>query len=127
MLTALTRQVRLWATSLLVAAYAFGVLAPALAFSIDRDASIIHSLEEAHDGLLLLHVHHDDRDQTKSGQQGPHVGHHCCGVFALQALSPLYTAYSFHEFSGALIKAAHQDFSPVSKSSRLDRPPRITV
>jgi hypothetical protein len=50
-----------------------------------------------------------------------------CGVFALQALSPPYAAYSLHEFSGALIKAARQDFSPVSKSSRLDRPPRITV
>jgi hypothetical protein len=119
--------VRLWAASFLVAAYAFGVLAPALAFSINRDASIIHSLEEAHDGILLLHVHHDHRDQTNSSPQGPHVRHHCCGLFALQALSPLCTAYSFHEFSGALIKAARQDFSPVSKSSRLDRPPRITV
>ncbi len=118
---------RLWAASFLVAAYAFGLLAPALTFSINPDASIIHSLEEAHDGILLLHVHHDDHDQTKPNQRGPHVGHHCCGLFALQALSPLYTTYSFHKFSGALIQAARQDFSPVSKSSRLDRPPRITV
>jgi hypothetical protein len=126
-LTALTRQVRLWAASFLVASYAFGLLAPAIAFSFDRDASIIHSLEEAHGGLLLLHVHHDDRDQTKSSQQGPHVGHHCCGVFALQALSAPYIAYLFHEFCGPLINAEPQDLSPLRKSSRLDRPPRITV
>src|SRR5262245_46326384 len=61
-LTSLTHRVRLSATSLLVAAYAFGVLAPALAFSFDRDASIVHSLVEAHGGLLLLHLHHDDTD-----------------------------------------------------------------
>ena len=127
MLTAFTRQLRLWLTSFLVAAYAFGVLAPAIAFSLDRDASIIHSLEEAHGGLLLLHVYHDDGHRAKSSQQGPHGGHHCCGVFALQALSPPYTAYLLHEFCGALIKAEPQDFSPICRPPRLDRPPRIIV
>jgi len=111
---------------LLVAAYAFGVLAPALAFSFDRDASIVHSLMEAHGGLPLLHVHHDDRDQPKSSQQGPHVGHDCCGVFALQALFPPSTAYLLDVFCSALIRAEPQDRSPLCKPSRLDRPPRIT-
>jgi hypothetical protein len=114
-------------TSFLVAAYAFGVFGPALAFSLDRDASIIHSLEEAHSGLLLLHVHHDDGDREKSTQQGRHVRHHCCGLFGLHALSPPYVLYLFHEFYGALIKAEPQDLSPICKPSRLDRPPRITV
>src|SRR6516225_11215456 len=120
-------RVRLWATSLLVAAYAFGALAPALAFSFDRDASIVHSLVEAHGGVLLLHIHHDDKDQPKSGQERPHVDHHCCGVFALQALSPLSATFSLDKPCRTLIRAEPQDHRPVCERSRLDRPPRITV
>jgi hypothetical protein len=126
-LASLTKQMRLWATSLLVAAYALGVLVPAVAFSLDRHASIVHSIVEAHDGLLLLHVHHDDGDQSKSGQSEPHVGHYCCGIFALQSLLPPSTASLFAEFCDKLILAEPQEQKPVCKPSRLDRPPRITV
>jgi hypothetical protein len=62
MLTLLTKQVRGRAAGILVAAYAFGVLAPSLAFSFDSDASIIHSLTEVHGGLLMPHLHHDHDD-----------------------------------------------------------------
>jgi hypothetical protein len=59
MLTLLTKRVRGWAAAILVAAYAFGVLVPSLAFSFDSQASIIHSLSEIHGGMLMPHLHHD--------------------------------------------------------------------
>ncbi|MFX5994749.1 hypothetical protein ABTF10_18890, partial [Acinetobacter baumannii] len=60
MSTLLTKQVRGWAAAILVAAYAFGILAPSLAFSFDNHTSIIHSLTEIHSGMLMLHAHHDN-------------------------------------------------------------------
>jgi hypothetical protein len=61
MLALLTKRARGLAAGILVAIYAFGVLAPSMIFSFNSNASIIHSLTEVHGDLLVLHFHpHDD-------------------------------------------------------------------
>jgi hypothetical protein len=79
MLILQARRVRIWV--LLVTAYAFGILGPTLAFSLENKVSIVHSLTDGHVGSLILHLHHDETDHQVPGKQGPHVGHHCCGCF----------------------------------------------
>src|ERR1700674_5132676 len=88
MLTVLTKQLRGWAASILVALYAFGVVAPSVAFSFDSHASIVHSLTEVHGGLLMPHLHHDDADHPDSNHRAPGGGHLCCGVLAVPGLPP---------------------------------------
>jgi hypothetical protein len=124
MLTLLTKQVRGWAAGILVAAYAFGVLAPSLAFSFDSDASIIHSLTEVHGGLLMPHVHHDHGDDKNSDQRAPGGGHHCCGVLAIPGLLPPTEISIVDQICLSLVSTVPQDHRAACGPARLDRPPR---
>ena len=125
MLILLTKQVRGWAAGILVAAYAFGVLAPSLAFSFDSDASIIHSLTEVHGGLLMPHLHHDHGDHKNSDQRAPDGGHHCCGVLALPALPPPTEMISIaDQICTSFVSAVPEDNHAACGPARLDRPPR---
>ena len=119
-----TRRIRIWVATLVAAAYAFGVLGPALAFSLERDVSIIHSLTESHGGSIILHVHHDDTDHGAPGKQGPHAGHQCCGVFTIAALSGSYALFSIFEAPFAFVRIEPKDVLALRRLSRLDRPPR---
>ena len=94
MLIAQLRRLRFLVATLIAVLYAFGVLGPALAFSVEKNVSIVHSLMEAHGGEIVLHIHHDDTDHEASSKPRPHVGHHCCGVFALAALVGPVTVFS---------------------------------
>src|SRR6476661_3490833 len=109
MLSLLTKQVRDWAAFILVAAYAFGVLAPSLAFSFDSDASIIHSLTEVHGGLLMPHLHHDHGNNEGSDQRAPSGAHHCCGVLALPGLPPPTEIYVADQICMSLVSTIPQD------------------
>src|SRR5437588_5710891 len=124
MLTLLTKQARGWAAGILVAAYAVGVLAPSLAFSFDKDASIVHSLTEVHGGLLMPHVHHDIDDHKNSEQPAPSGGHHCCGVLALPGLPPPADISVADQICISLVSAVPQDHHAACGPARLDRPPR---
>ena len=88
MLASVTKRMRAWAAGLLVTAYAFGILAPSLAFSFVSDVSIVHSLTEAHGGLPIPHFHHDDADQETPDPHLPGSAHHCCGVLSPLGLPP---------------------------------------
>jgi hypothetical protein len=128
MLITQARRVRIWVATLVVAVYAFGVLGPALAFSLENNVSIVHSLTEDHGGALILHLHHDDTDHQLPGKQGPHVGHHCCGVFALAGLSASDAAvFSTFEGYAALVMSEPSDEQALRRPSRLDRPPRTIL
>src|SRR5262249_24060428 len=82
-----TRTLRRWAAALLVAAYAFGALAPAIAFArADRDA-VAHVLSETPCGTLTLHFHGDEERHEDSGHGGK-LGHHCCGIVSLVGIEP---------------------------------------
>ena len=124
MLIAQTRRVRIWVAIVVAAIYAFGILGPALAFSMDSKVSILHSLTEAHGGPIILHVHHDESDHEAPGKQGPHVGHHCCGVFALAALSGADVAFSILQQPLASVRTEPRNMQALRRPSRLDRPPR---
>jgi hypothetical protein len=126
MLNLLTKQVRGWAAGILVAAYAFGVLTPSLAFSFDSHASIIHSLTEAHGGMLVPHIHHDDADDKDSGKPSPGGGHHCCGVIALAGLLPPTEVSIAEQVCMSLISSVPQDLHAGCGPIRLDRPPRLS-
>jgi hypothetical protein len=85
----LTRAIKRWAAAVLVAAYGFGVLAPAVAFAqADRDA-VTHVLSESHGGALTLHFHGDEERHEHSGTSGSKLAHHCCGLISLVGLEPL--------------------------------------
>lgn len=127
MLITKARRVRIWLATLVAAAYAFGVLGPALAFSVERNVSILHSLNEAHGGVIILHIHHDDTDHEAPGKQGPQVGHQCCGIFALAGLSASYTVLSIIDGPLALVRTEPRDAQAIRRPSRLDRPPRTTL
>jgi hypothetical protein len=110
-----------------VAAYAFGILGPALAFSLEDKVSILHSLAEGHGGSLVLHLHHDDTDHQVPGKQGSHVGHHCCGVFGLVGLSASDAVFSTVDGYAALVRTEPKDEHAHSRPGRLDRPPRTIL
>lgn len=126
MLTLWTKQVRAWATGILVAAYAFGVLAPSLAFSFVGEASIVHSLTEAHGGLQIPHFHHDDADREDSGQHLPGGAHHCCGVLSVAGLPPPTNFSIADQMCALLISSVPQDHHAGCGPMRLDRPPRLS-
>ena len=124
MLNTQARRIRIWVATLVAAAYAFGVLGPALAFSLDHNVSIVHSLSEFHGGSIILHIHHDDTDHEAPGQRSHHVGHHCCGIFTLAALTGSDTDVSIFEAPLALVRTEPGDDQPLRRPRRLDRPPR---
>jgi hypothetical protein len=126
MLILLTKQVRGWATGILVVAYAFGILTPSLAFSFDNQASIIHSLTEIHGGILMPHIHHDNADGKHSDQRSPDGGHHCCGVLALAGLLPPADVSIADPICVSLISTVPQVLHSGCGPIRLDRPPRLT-
>src|SRR6266849_1462103 len=107
MLRRLTRGLRRWAATALVAAYAVGVLAPAAAFALGHGSSIVHVLAEHHAGQFTLHVHDDDNDnsQQPSDNTTRGEGHHCCGVVSLPGLVPS-PAVSFHQPASASVAPA---------------------
>ena len=127
MLIQRARRVRSWVVTIVVAAYAFGILGPALAFSLQNNASIVHSLTEGHGGFLILHLHHDETDHQVPGKQGSHVGHHCCGVFALAGLSAFPAAFSPVGGYPALVRTEPKDGHAIRRPARLDRPPRTIL
>src|SRR5579872_2397949 len=122
MLIVQARRGRIWVATLVAAFYAFGILGPALAFSIDGKISIVHSLTEAHGGPIVLHVHHDDADHKAPGKRGADVGHHCCGIFALAALSGADNVFSILDQPLASVRAEPRDMRVLRRPSRLDRP-----
>src|ERR1700730_532896 len=124
MLTLLTKRLRDWAATILVATYAFGVLAPSLAFSFDSEASIVHSLTEVHGGLLMPHLHHDHGDNKNSGQRAPGGSHHCCGVLALPGLPPPTDIAVAEQICVSLVSTVPQYNHAACGPARLDRPPR---
>ena len=124
MLIAQARRVRICVAALVAAIYSLGILGPSLAFSLDSKVSIVHSLTEVHGGSIILHLHHDDTDHEAPGKQGPHVGHHCCGIFALAALSGADAVFSILEQPLASVRTEPRDMQALRRSIRLDRPPR---
>ena len=124
MLTLLTKQARRWAAGIFVAAYAFGVLAPSVAFSFDSDASIVHALTEVHGGLLLPHLHHDDGGHQNSDQRAPGNGHHCCGVLIFPGLPAATDISITGPICAPLVSAVPQEDHAACGPARLDRPPR---
>ena len=124
MLNMQARRIRIWVATLVAAAYAFGILGPSLAFTLDRNVSIVHSLSEIHGGSIILHIHHDDTDHEAPGKPGHHVGHHCCGIFSLAALTGSDTVFSIVEAPLAFVRTEPADMQALRRPGRLDRPPR---
>ena len=127
MLIIRARRVRIWVATFVVAAYAFGILGPTLAFSLENNASIVHSLTEDHGGSLFLHLHHDDTDHQVPGKQGSHVGHHCCGMFGLAGFLASDAAFTTVEVYAALVRTEPNEEHAIRQLNRLDRPPRTIL
>ncbi len=117
------RRIRIQVATLVAAAYAIGILGPALAFSLERNVSIVHSLTEVHGGSIILHVH-DDMDGEAPGKREPHVGHHCCGIFSLAAMSAACSVFSIFETPVAPVRSKPTDMQALRHLYRIDRPPR---
>jgi hypothetical protein len=116
-----------WAAAMLVATYAFGVLAPSMVFSFNSNASIIHSLTEVHGDLMVLHFHLDDGDRTGSGKKSSADVHHCCGVLAAPGLPPPIEVSIVTPICASLVPSLPQDHHAGSGPVTLDRPPRPSL
>jgi hypothetical protein len=122
---------------LLVAAYAFGVLGPAVAFARADSASIVHVLSEAHGGMLTLHVHnenvhdghvHSDGERhDHSTKGGSNLAHHCCGVIALPGLQPADNISILRPVLTRTLFALTEPSLSGGGLARLDRPPRYLL
>jgi hypothetical protein len=127
-----TRTLRRWGAALLVAAYALGILGPAVAFARADSASIVHVLSEAHGGMLTLHVHndhiHDDGERhDHSTKGGSNLAHHCCGVIAFPGLQPADDISILRPVLTRTLFALTELSLPSSGVARLDRPPRYSL
>ena len=120
----LTKTLRRWGTALLVAAYALGVLGPAVAFAYADRAAITHVLNETHGGTLIPHFHHDGDRHDDSGKAGSKFAHHCCGVTALVGLEPAAGLVALQPAAKwTRLGLVSQSVSGLG-AFRLDRPPR---
>lgn len=124
----LTRRLRRWGAALLVAAYAFGILGPTVAFARADSASIVHVLSEAHGGMLNLHVHNDhvhhDGRHDHSTKGGSNLAHHCCGVIAFPGLQPADDISILRPVLTRTLFALTEPSLSGDGLARLDRPPR---
>jgi hypothetical protein len=133
----LTRRLRRWGAALLVAAYAFGVLGPTVAFAHADAASIVHVLSEAHGGMLTLHVHnenvhdahvhHDGERHDHSTKGGSNLAHHCCGVIAFPGLQPASDISILRPQLTRTLFALTAPSLSGAGLTRLDRPPRYPL
>ena len=118
---------------LMVAAYAFGILGPAVAFARADCASIVHVLSEAHGGMLTLHVHHhghvhdDGEPHDHSTKGGSNPAHHCCGVMAFPGLQPADDISGFRPVPTRTPVALTELSLPDGGGARLERPPRYSL
>jgi hypothetical protein len=110
---------------MMVAAYALGVLGPAVAFAHADHAAIMHVLGESHGGVLTLHFHEDDGDHhDHPAKPGSGPTHHCCGVVSLPGLEPSAVASIMPpQAMTALLPPAASSLSGCD-TARLERPPR---
>jgi len=119
-----TRWVRYRAAALLATIYAFGILAPAIAFAHADRTSIVHVLTETHGGTLTPHFHHDEEQQEHSGKTGSKAAHHCCGVISLPGLEPSATLSVVQPTLTKILFPCSEPGLSGCGSARLDRPPR---
>jgi hypothetical protein len=123
----LTGKLRALAATLVVVAYAFGVLAPTVAFARADSAAVLHVLSEAHDGMLVLHFHDGDDDSDHHdhpAKPGSGQVHHCCGVVAVPGLEPGSAPTILPPVrSSTLLPLGARSLAGRS-APRLERPPR---
>jgi hypothetical protein len=121
----LRRYARSWAAAMLLACYALALIVPSLAFSFDRNVSIVHSLTEAHGGLLIPHFHHDDADHQSADHNAAGGTHHCCGALSLPGLLPPSAVSVADQVCSSLILPLPEDLRAGCSPMRLERPPRL--
>jgi len=122
-------RLRKLGAAVMVAAYALGVLAPAVAFARADRASIVHVLSESHDGMLILHFHeggsnHHDQQPAKSGS-GP--VHHCCGVVSMPGLAPMAAVVILAPQTTQALLPPTEAFHDGCSAARLERPPNSSL
>jgi hypothetical protein len=126
----LTRKLRALAATLMVAAYAFGVLAPTVAFARADSAAVLHVLSEPHDGMLVLHFHDGDDEQDHHdhpAKPGSGQVHHCCGVVAVPGLEPGSAPAILPPVRTSTLLPLREQWLAGRGASRLERPPRSTL
>ena len=118
-------RLRRLGAALIVAAYALGVLTPAVAFARADHASIMHVTSESHGGTLNLHFHEGYGDHHQHpAKPGSGAVHHCCGVTSVLGLEPEAAfAILLPETATAQSLPAEQVLSGRG-AARLDRPPK---
>lgn len=133
MFTLLTRKWRWRAASLLVAAYALCVVAPAAAMVISSSNIAAHCLTDEHHGVAAVHSHvhadgmahshpgndHPANKADDNGQPGQ-----CCGLFCLSAIAPDLQKVTATPPATSPVAATIADCLSGRGSDRIDRPPR---
>jgi hypothetical protein len=121
----MNRARRLGAT-LMVAAYAFCLFAPTVAFAYAGRASILHVLGESHGGMLVLHFHGGQDHRNHPAKQGQDTVHHCCGVISLPGLEPEAVASIIPPQAAVVLLPPPESVLSGCGAARLERPPRLS-
>lgn len=129
MLALLTSKWRRRAATLLVALYAFCVVAPVAAFAMSEGSTPAHCLTDAPSTVSESHLHLDGASHQHPGPADDDHGYpdKCCGLFGVTAIAPAFAVVAIHiaHVSDVAIPVAESLFG--RSSSRIDRPPRFLL
>jgi hypothetical protein len=126
MLRLLTSKWRWRAASVLVAVYAFCLLAPAAAMTVSSGPAAAHCLNDDHHGLAKVQVQHDGSSHSHSIPEADDHGQsgQCCGLFCLSAVAPAFEQGIAASFAAPDVAATVAASLSGLGFDRIDRPPR---
>lgn len=132
MLALLTSKWRSRAATLLVALYAFCVVAPVAAFAMSEGSTAAHCLTDDHHAMGAMSDSHDHPAGASHQHPGPAGDDHgqagkCCGLFGVTAIAPAFDVVvtQVAQASDVAMRPAESLFG--RNSSRIDRPPRFLL
>ena len=113
------------AVAVLVALYAFCMVAPVAAFAFSDASAPCLTQTDDHHGMGESQVHQHGVDHQKSGTGGNDHSGKCCGLFCVTAITPAFDMVTdpVANASAVAVPAIENLFG--RSSNRIDRPPRI--
>jgi hypothetical protein len=132
MLTRVTRRMRRWAATGLVAVYAMCVAGPVAAFAFADGSTLPPCITEANHGLGATHVHDDGAAHSHDGAAPKHSHHtddqqgtagKCCGLLCFPAVTPIFQSSEALPARVSMLPLSVERGIPSRAPDRLYRPP----
>jgi len=136
MLTRLTKRMRRWAATALVAVYAMCVIGPVAAFAFGDGSSVPPCLTEGDHGLAATQVHqhgtehdHDGAHHKQSHPAGDEqsMPGKCCGLLCFPAVAPTSQLTLEPALHRSTVRLPVERDAPSRAPDRLYRPPIVLL